>query len=188
MARKSSCQLSTCNSRFVFPHFNLFYIRGCALSDNVIIYMHLFHTCLVRLHTYCMYIKHVFITPVWYTGLTKRSMCIHLSLLSDVYSKILKATQTHHLLPDLCWLLSENIQYIGPLWAQHNGGKSSVKTNAWSVELNWIESTVAARGSWAPSILLVSFCSLHSNKEKKKEKMIQANTFVHSCYITYTSA
>lgn len=65
------------------------------------------------------------------TSQIKSSIYSHLkSRVHDVYSKILKATRTHRLLPDLCWLLSENIVYIGPLWAQHVGGENTVKTNA----------------------------------------------------------
>lgn len=125
---KSSCQVRTRIS--LFPYFNLFYIRCRALSNNIIIYMKSFHTCLVRLHTYVC--KNIF-----QTSEIKSIIYIYLkSRLYDVYSKILKATQTHHLLPDLCCLLSENILYIGPLWARHVGGKNTVKTNAWSVELN----------------------------------------------------
>lgn len=41
-----------------------------------------------------------------------------------------QATLTQLTQPDLSWHLSENIQHIGPLWAQHDVGKNTVKREA----------------------------------------------------------
>lgn len=72
-----------------------------------------------------MYVK---IYLFFKTSQIKCSIYIHLkSRLYDVYSKKLKATRTHRLLPNLCWLLCENRQYIGPLWAQHVGKETLSK-------------------------------------------------------------
>lgn len=61
-AGKSCCQVTICIS--FLSHFNRFYIRCCALSNNIIIYMPPFYTCLSRLHTHackniCMFSKQV---------------------------------------------------------------------------------------------------------------------------------
>lgn len=135
-ARKSSCQLRTYNSLFVFAYFNLSY-ESLVKQHYRVHAPFSFLSGQITAEPY-VYEAWVFLKRVWYAGPAETIVCLPpLSGPDDVHSKILKPTQAHHLLPPpLCWLLSENILYIGPLWAQHDCGENTVKTNAWSVELH----------------------------------------------------
>lgn len=116
----------------------------------------------------------ILFTPVrWdYTHARKKNICmLRAAPVSTskagfvMYVKILKTTQIHHLLPDLCWFLSEEILSIGPLWAQRVVGEKHCQNKRLKC---WIRSTVVACGSRTLSILLVSSCFQRSKQRERR--------------------